>query len=203
MEGQDVNHVIDIKPAPATRPCQRLYQPMAAPGPNYSERQLFQMLLAFCLEFGKPRCFADWPEKLLREYLLFHLRARTLVWVREDLSLQDKYRLRPILGMGIICPTWADWIEEATRTQTCVFQWDRPSPVDAIYICEVITRPGPKRGEILKCLARTLWVRFPQWRELPRYYSRQDRAGRWESKRLAPRLVNWAGLPQAEEVHCG
>lgn len=170
-------------------------------GPNRTEWNSYHALVEFCLEFGPPRCFVDWPVPLLREYLLWHMRARTLVWVCEPMDLRDKYRERPVLGVGIIWPTTLARIEEATRMGTCVFDWDaaRTERADAIYICEVIARPGADRRAWVKLIARDLWVRFPQGRGLPLFYHRRRQDGQWATKRLDGKLTRWAGLPETKE----
>lgn len=184
--------------------------------PNRAEWDLFYALVEFCREQGAPRCFAGWPELVLKEYLLWHLRQGTLAWVCAPMDLRrpgmNQRRIgepgRELWGVGMIWPTTLARIHACTRQGECVFTWE---PADwagstAIYICEWIVRdsrelvpPGKGRREVLKALARTLWVRHPEQRGKPMWYSREGKDGRWESKRFDSRLLGWAGLPETKE----
>lgn len=169
--------------------------------PNLQERAVFNELVTFCRTHGGRRCFAGWPDRLLREYLLFHLRQHTLVYVRPGMALKDKYALRPILGVMFAWPEYEATIEECTEKQECVFAWQVPHHhEDGIYVAEVIAAPGrePSRRQIVQTMARTLWVRWPQHRGKRVWYHREVQ-GRWESKRFDSRLLGWAGLPQEKE----
>jgi hypothetical protein len=107
-------------------------------------------LVAF-LAAGRPAIFADWPEPTLAAYVEFHLRQRTLGWVRSGDGIN---------GVGIIWQGDAGSIREAVRAQRPPFHWQPTDPAgDALMLEEFrCTRPGA-----LTAVTRYFAGRFPGW----------------------------------------
>lgn len=159
-------------------------------------------LVNFCGECGGPRCYGGWPRRLIAEYLCFHLANQCVVWMYEPCNARELGTYQSpdrVLGLGIAWPATRGWIEERTAAGLCVFDW-RPVDweADSIYLADWVVRPDrlrrtevPRRREVIRTLARTLWCRWPAQRGKPILYHRDG-----ELVQMCGRVTGWAGLPQ-------
>lgn len=126
------------------------------PGQREREAQrLLDQLVEFCWRRGG-KCYGKWPVQRIRQYLLFHMRQGTFVFLR-TFGIQD------------ICGTAVAWqCQEAPLRVRLArgwhgFEWKGNDPRgDCVFVADVVaTRPGA-----LRVLIGTLVDRFPQWRSL-------------------------------------
>ncbi len=115
---------------------------------------LLAELVAYCRRHGPPKCYTDWPEKTLENYILFQMRQKTFSYVQTH---------GVIGGCGVLWQLNEAVFHGRRRAGEQIFHWQPTDPHgDSLYAGEwVCTQPGA-----LRALIRHFKSRFPNWRRL-------------------------------------
>lgn len=147
-----------------------------------ADQRLWDQLVGFCRQHGGP-CYRGWPACVLRRYLQWHVRERTLVLVQTSDGPDGK-----IVGCAIIYP--CDFGRLTTEGKGWAFGWEKPNwDLPAVYFADFIAvRPGA-----MEAICQSFWERFPEGREKEWYCHRKGKLVRIDGSRIERRFLSGAG----------
>jgi hypothetical protein len=137
-----------------------------------------------------PGSYCGWPLPLLREYLEFHLRARTLF-----------YQLAPanprvVLGLGIAWQMSQRTAHDRHRCREHVFAWEPSDPFgDVLFLADFVT---VRRGVCFQLL-REMFARHRGWDQLPCLTYRRGRLTSYTARHFQ-RIAHALPKPQEETL---
>lgn len=151
---------------------------IAQPQVNEREQQaesLLTQLVDFCALHGPPHCYRDWPRATIENYILFHMKQKTFVFVRTSgapCGAATSGRPPEIAGCGIVWQGFEKDIRQRLQAGLSPFRW-QPTDAngDALFIEEFVAN-SPRA---LRVLVRHFKNRFPHWRNLHRLTLRKER----------------------------
>lgn len=128
---------------------------------------LLTQMVEFCQQEGRGRCYADWPEHVLRDYLEAHAQAGTLVWVN---GRQGAAEPNVVQGVAVVFPVNESKLREAHRLGENAFSY-KPADwtEDSVYFADFVGRG------MLETLLRACWFRFPAGRSKKWFAHRRGR----------------------------
>lgn len=155
---------------------------------------LLHRLADFAQTYGQqsktsPGSYCGWPLPLLREYLEFHLRARTLF-----------YQLSPInshvLGLGIAWQMSQRAAHDRHRCREHVFAWEPSDPFgDVLFLADFVT---VQRGVCFQLL-REMFARHRGWDALPCLTYRRGRLTSYTARHFQ-RIAHALPKPKEETL---
>lgn len=169
-------------------------------------RELLDVLVDFCRRHGPPKCYAGWPEHLVKDYLAWHAGAKTVWWMVEPFNPRGRLGAwqvpDKVLGVAVAWPDQLRWINSCTEAGRCVFDW-RPvdwAGSDCVYLADWVVLPDrerrteiPTRRQVVQMLARTFYSRWPGQRGKAIVFHRGTRL-----VQMSGRMFEFAGIPGEE-----